>query len=173
MRTTFNSMLYIVWLCMSLHMLSACSDNQNPMGNAGEESLKKDGAAVFGKSTEEKLDEFMIDYVNDLKAAMAEPDDNKTIEMLREMKEKYTPKATELKPEVEKWEQSMSEAEEAAFEKRAEQKPYFKDLFTVGFGSMNRINKNPKLEQAMEELNDSINLVDEEDISTQEKVNEQ
>jgi len=163
MKTLLQPMLYGTLLLMSLNMFTACSSNQANMENTGSEQQSLSSGSVFGKSTEEKLDEFMIGYVSDLKAAMAEPDDKKTIAMIEEMKEKYTPIAVKLKPEIEAWEKSMSDAEQAAFEKRAEQKSYFKDLFSVGFSSMERINKNPELEKAMADLNSSIDLVEEEE----------
>lgn len=111
--------------------------------------------------TEAKLDEFMTEYTKRFKAALAVKDDNQTLALLQKMKVDLCPWANRLAPEVEAWEKSMSEAEQEAFRKRAENKPYVAELLKIGFNpeNMNRIQKNPKLEAAMKDMETCINQV--------------
>jgi hypothetical protein len=103
----------------------------------------------------------MTEYTKRFKAALAVKDDNQTLALLQKMKADLCPWANRLAPEVEAWTKSMSEAEEEAFRKRAENKPYVADLLKIGFNpeNMNRIQKNPKLEAAMKDMDECINRV--------------
>jgi hypothetical protein len=114
--------------------------------------------------TEAKLDEFMTEYIKRIKAALAVKDDNQMLTMLQKMKTDFCPWAKRLAPEVQAWTKSMSEAEEEAYRKRAENKPYVAELLKIGFNPANseRIDKNPKLKAAMKEMDDCINQVDKE-----------
>ena len=112
--------------------------------------------------TEAKLDEFMTEYIKRLKAVLAVKDDNQMATMLQKMKVDFCPWATRLAPEVQAWAKNMSEAEEEAYRKRSENKPYVSDLLKIGFNPeySNRINKNPKLSAAMKEMDDCITQID-------------
>jgi hypothetical protein len=111
--------------------------------------------------TEAKLDEFMTEYTKRFKAALAVKDDSQTLVLLQKMKADLCPWANRLAPEVEAWQKSMSEAEEEAFRQRAENKPYVAELLKIGFNPeiMNRLQKNPKLEAAMKDMENCINQV--------------
>jgi hypothetical protein len=121
-------------------------------------------------STEAKLDEFMTEYTKRFKAALAVKDDNQTLALLQKMKADLCPWATRLAPEVEAWTKSMSKAEEEAFRKRSENKPYVAELLKIGFNpeNFNRIQKNPKLEAAMKDMEDCINQVDKKKEASEE-----
>jgi hypothetical protein len=112
--------------------------------------------------TEAKLDEFMTEYIKRFKAVLVVKDDNQMLTMLQKMKADFCPWAKRLAPEVQAWTKSLSEAEEEAYRKRAEKKPYVAELIKIGFNPeyANRINKNPKLSAAMKEMDDCINQVD-------------
>ncbi len=114
--------------------------------------------------TEAKVDEFMTEYIKRIKAALAVKDDNQMLNMLQKMNADFCPWAKRLAPEVQAWTKSMSEAEEEAYRKRAENKPYVAELLKIGFNPANseRIDKNPKLKAAMKEMDDCINQVDKE-----------
>ncbi len=120
--------------------------------------------------TEAKLDEFMTEYTKRFKAALAAKDDNQTLVLLQKMKADLCPWANRLAPEVEAWQKNMSEAEEEAFRKRAENKPYVAELLKIGFNpeNMNRFQKNPKLEAAMKDMENCINQVGKKKESSEE-----
>lgn len=163
--------------CISLQMTS-CSDSKESNSTTEVKETKANSGSVFGKSTEEKIDDFLTDYVSDLKSAMDEKDDNKAIALLKDMKEEYASRAADLKTEVEAWEKSLSETEEQELSKRMESKPYFKDLVTVGFSAMGRFSKNPELQKAFEDLNSSVDVGtsdeenSEDEIEAEEEVEE-
>ena len=120
--------------------------------------------------TEAKLDEFMTEYIKRFKATLAVKDDNQMLTMLQKMKADFCPWAKRLAPEVQAWTKSMSEAEEEAYRKRAENKPYVAELVKIGFNPQyaDRINKNPKLSAAMKEMDDCINQVDKKEEAAEE-----
>jgi hypothetical protein len=111
--------------------------------------------------TEAKLDEFMTEYTKRFKAALSVKDDNQTLALLQKMKADLCPWANRLAPEVEAWEKNMSKAEQEAFRKRAENKPYVAELLKIGFNpeNMNRFEKNPKLSAAMKDMENCISQV--------------
>ena len=125
--------------------------------------------------TEAKLDEFMTEYTKRFKAALAVKDDNQTLALLQKMKADLCPWANRLAPEVEAWEKNMSEAEQEAFRKRAENKPYVAELLTIGFNpdNISRIQKNPKLEAAMKDMENCINQVGKKKEATEEEASEE
>ena len=139
-----------------LQIVSGCSENTSKEGASGSSSL-------FGKNTEEKVDDFLSDYVKELKAAIDETDDQKAIARLKDMKAEFQPRAAELKTEVEEWGKSLSEADKEALDKKMENKPYIKELITLGFTAGGRFNKTPELQQAFEELNSSMDFGDFDD----------
>lgn len=144
---------------LCFHLITACSDNKPQEQQAAAETAGASGSSsLFGKSTEEKVDDFLNDYVKDLKAAMDEKDDQKAISLLKEMKAEYAPRATELEPEVKEWEKSLSENEQESLEKRMGEKPYIKELISIGFTAATRFNKTPELQKAFEDLNSSIDI---------------
>ena len=120
--------------------------------------------------TEAKVDEFMTEYTKRLKAVLAVKDDNQMLTLLKKMTADFCPWAKRLAPEVEAWTKNMSEAEEQAYRKRAENKPYVADLLKIGFNpeNLNRINNNPKLEAAMKEMNDCMGQVDKKEAGSEE-----
>jgi hypothetical protein len=89
------------------------------------------------------------------------------------MKADFCPWAKRLAPEVQAWTKSMSEAEEEAYRKRAQNKPYVAELVKIGFNPQyaDRINKNPKLSAAMKEMDDCINQVEEKESGGEESEN--
>jgi hypothetical protein len=145
-----------------LQIVSGCSEKGAQDGSAATESTGASGSsAIFGKSTEEKMDDFLSDYVKDLKAAMDETDDQKAIAKLKDMKAEYEPRAAELKAEAENWEKSLSESDKEALEKRMGEKPYIKELITLGFTAAGRFSKTPELQKAFDDLNSSMDFTDE------------
>jgi hypothetical protein len=159
-----------VGLIIALQGLYACAEQNEASQEATKESFSK--GSVFSKNTEQKLDDFLSDYVKDLKEALAETDDKKAAVRIQRMQEKYGSRAEELKSEVETWEASLSEEEKKAFEQRAENKPYIKDLLTTSFTAMGRMNKSPELRKAFEELNANVDFTS-EDLSTEEATGEE
>lgn len=153
-----------------LQLLSACAEKSEPSQVVTEKP--SDSNTIFGKSTEEKLDDFLSDYVEDMKSALAETDDKKAAARIQQMKDEYGPRAKELKSEVEAWERSLSEEEKKEFEQRAEDKPYIKDLLTTSFSAMGRMNKSPELRKAFEDLNSDMSFIN-EDVSNEEATGEE
>jgi hypothetical protein len=171
MKKNICLFIYGVGFIAGLQVLTACSEK----GEASQVvavTEKSSGGSVFGKSTEEKMDDFLTDYVKDLKEALAESDDKKAAARIHKMKEKYGPRAERLKPEVEVWEKSLSVEEKEAYEQRAENKPYIKDLIATGFSAMGRINKSPELRQAFEDLNADMNFLN-DDLTDEEATGEE
>jgi hypothetical protein len=153
-------------------LLSACSEKNETSQTATTIEKSAESVSVFGTSTEEKVDDFLTDYVKDLKSALAETDDKKAAVKIQRMKEKYAPRAEKLKAEVETWEASLTEDEKKAFEERADDKPYIKDLITLSFSAMARVTKSPELHQAFEDLNSKMNILN-EDFSSGETTGEE
>jgi hypothetical protein len=143
--------------------MSSCSDSKETTTGTQTKETKSASSSMFGKSTEEKVDDFLTDYVSDLKSAMDERDDKKAIALLKEMKEEYASRAVDLKPEVEAWEKSLSDTEEQDLSRRMESKPYFKDLVSIGFNAMGRFSKNEELQKAFEDLNSSVDIATTDD----------
>ncbi|QHT67931.1 hypothetical protein GXP67_15435 [Rhodocytophaga rosea] len=143
-----------------LQIVSGCSEKTAKKGDTTEATGASGSSSLFGKNTEEKVDDFLSDYVKDLRAAMDEADDQKAISKLKDMKAEFEPRAAELKAEVEEWEKSLSESDKEALEKKMENKPYIKELITLGFTAAGRFNKTPELQQAFEDLNSSMDFGD-------------
>jgi gas vesicle protein len=155
-----------------LLLLSACSEKNETSQATTTLEKSAEKVSVFGTSTEEKVDDFLTDYVKDLKSALAEADDKKAAAKIQQMKEKYAPRAEKLKAEVETWEASLTEEEKKAFEERADDKPYLKDLITLSFSAMSRVTKSPELHKAFEDLNSQMNILN-EDYSSEETTGEE
>lgn len=147
-------------------VICACSGESSSTETdrqAAAEAAQAPGkGSLFGKSPEEKIDAFLSDYTKDLKAALAETDDERATRKLKAMQEKYQRRAEKLKPEMEAWEKSLSASEKEAMGERFKDKPYFKELMTVGFSAMGRFAKNPEMMDAFEELNKSIDVMDDD-----------
>jgi hypothetical protein len=159
-----------------LQMVCGCSekDSKEEASTTDTESTGASGSSsLFGKSTEEKVDDFLSDYVKDLKAAMDETDDQKAIAMLKEMKSEYEPRAAELKAEAKKWEESMSETDKEALDKRMETKPYIKELITLGFTAAGRFSKTPEMQQAFDDLNSSMDFTEDLKEDTDDEIKDE
>jgi hypothetical protein len=170
MRNNVYLFLCGISLMTGLQLLGACHHKSEVTQASIEKSA--DGHSVFGKSTEEKLDDFLSDYIKDLKNALAETDDKIAAAKIQQMKEKYGPRAEKLQLEVESWETSLSEEEMKAFEQRTENKPYFKDLLTTSVTAIGRVNQSPEIRKALEELNTHVDVLD-KDIGTEETTGEE
>jgi hypothetical protein len=170
MKNTLYLFICSISCAVSLQILNACAEKRETSGAAAGQTVVR--KAVFGESTEEKLDGLLTDYVHDMKSALAEPDDKKAAARIQQMKAAYSKRIEQLQVEVEAWENSLSEEEKQAFEQRTENKPYFKDLFATSISAMKRMSKSPELRKAFEDLNADMNFIN-EDSSSEEATGEE
>jgi hypothetical protein len=171
MKKNIYLLIYGISFVAGLLVLDACTE-KSEVSQVTAATDNASGSSIFRKSTEEKVDEFLTDYLKDMKAALAEPDDKKAAAKIQQMKEEYAPRAEELKPEVEAWETSLSEEERKALEQRTENKPYIHDLMATSISAMSRMNKSPELRKALEALNADISFIN-EDLSSEEATGEE
>ena len=90
-----------------------------------------------------------------IEAAIAEPDDNKAIAMLNSIEKDMEPRTKAVKPEVEAWMKSLSEAEVKAFGERIFTQPSTEKAYKMmGDPKLNeRLMKNAKFREAFENAN--------------------
>ena len=167
-----NLLLFIgcIGLLAGMHMLSACAEKRETSTIVAEQAPADH--SLLNEATEEKLDNLLTDYVADMKSALAEPDDKKAAIKIQRMKGQYSTRIEELQAELETWENSLSEEEVRTFQQRMENKPYFKDLFATSLSAMGRMTKSPELRKAFEELNSTINFIN-EDLNPEEVTGEE
>jgi Skp family chaperone for outer membrane proteins len=167
-----NTLLFIcsIGLLAALQVLNACAEKREPLKIVTEQVSAEH--SNLNEATEEKLDNLLTDYVDDMKRALAEPDDKKAAAKIQQMKSQYSTRIEELQVELEAWENSLSEEETRAFQQRMENKPYFKDLFTTSLSAMGRMTKSPEFRKAFEDLNSNLNFIN-EDLSIEEATGEE
>jgi len=102
--------------------------------------------------TEAKLDRLMERYVNSLKAAFAEQDDAKTVSMINQAADELVPALEKLKPEIERWAETMTAQERTAYRLRADEKPYLKTMMELMLDPnlTKRLERSPAIQQALE-----------------------
>jgi hypothetical protein len=145
--------------------LFSCSDDKKtsntetttPVTATATESPATSKSTTAGAvhSTEQKLYDFASVYMGKIETAIAEPDDDKAIELLNAINTDMKAQAESLKPELESWVKSLSKEETKAFGERMMQRPSTAKAFQMlGDPKLNkRLEKSPKFRDAFEKAN--------------------
>ena len=111
-------------------------------------------------SFEEELINFFEDYLFAIKTVKEEPDNNKAVEIIEDIKENFISKAEELNSSLKNFKKDLTPQMQTAFDERLKKHPIVQELFETLYHPqfLERISSHKELKLAMNGLN-SINKI--------------
>jgi hypothetical protein len=162
MNTTSKIFVLLTNLFFNLHILNICSVNLQLTDYIGD--IKEFGYYMVAKqnnSVEAKVDNLMEDYVKKLRELKSMGDDSQAIAYMENAKESFMARTLHLEPQLKAWYNSLPEEEASLKAQKLLVKPYFREIndITLDFDYQQKINKNPALKKAYDELDEFLYIL--------------